>query len=139
MHLLFQRLPLLECALELSAGLLLDLLVEGLGFCGLQVLPLLLELFFLILLSLTKLQLEVSLMEDVAEHQLRVECLDLVKRSILLLLCLLEDLISLMSLNLELGLIQGPLVHFLLFQTFQQLVSPSLEVIFRGAIPIRHS
>ena len=39
-HLLLERLPLLESALKLSAGLLLDLFVEGLGLRGLQVLPL---------------------------------------------------------------------------------------------------
>jgi len=41
-HLLLERLPLLESALKLSSGLLLDLFVEGLGLRGLQVLPLLL-------------------------------------------------------------------------------------------------
>ena len=78
-------------------------------------------------------------MEDVAEHQLRVECLDLVESSILLIDSLLKDLITLLSLNLELRLVQSPLMHFLFFQTFQLLVPPSLEVIFRGTIPIGHS
>ena len=139
MHLLLERLPLLESALELSAGLLLDLLIECLGLGGLEVFPLLLNLFLLFLLFLPQLQLEISLMKDVTEHQLRIECLDLVESGILLLDSLLKDLITLLSLNLELCLIQSPLMHFLLFQTFQLLGSPSLEVIFRGAIPISHS
>jgi len=78
-------------------------------------------------------------MKDVAEHQLRIECLDLVESGILLLDSLIKDLITLLGLNLELRLIQSPLMHFLLFQTFQLLIPPSLEIIFRGAIPIGHS
>ena len=139
MHLLLEGLPLLEGALELSAGLLLGLLIESLGLSGLEVFPLLFNVFLLILLFLPKLQLEISLMEDVAEHQLRIECLDLVEGGILLLDSLLKDLITLLGLNLELRLVQSPLMHFLLFQTFQLLIPPSLEVIFRGAIPIGHS
>lgn len=139
MHLLLEGLSLLEGALELSAGLLLGLLIESLGLRGLEVFPLLLNLFLLILLFLPKLQLEISLMKDVTEHQLRVECLDLVEGGILLLDSFLKDLITLLSLNLKLRLVQSPFMHFLLFQTFQLLVSPSLKVIFRGAIPIGHS
>jgi len=138
-HLLLEGLSLLEGALELSAGLLLGLLIESLGLRGLEVFPLLLNLFLLILLFLPKLQLEISLMKDVTEHQLRVECLDLVEGGILLLDSFLKDLITLLSLNLKLRLVQSPFMHFLLFQTFQLLVSPSLKVIFRGAIPIGHS
>ena len=68
MHLLLEGLPLLEGALELSAGFLLGLLIESLGLRGLEVFPLLFNLFLLFLLFLPKLQLEISLMKDVTEH-----------------------------------------------------------------------
>lgn len=105
----------MEGALELSAGLLLGLLIESLGLRGLEVFPLLFNLFLLFLLFLPKLQLEISLMKDITEHQLRIECLDLVKSGILLLDSFLKDLITLLSLNLELRLVQSPLMHFLFF------------------------
>ena len=78
-------------------------------------------------------------MKNVTQHQLRVKCLDLVDSGILLLDSLLKDLVTQLSLNLMLRLVQSPLVHLLLFQTFQLLLLPSLEVIFCGAIPIGHS